>query len=373
MADTSESRAADRLLACTEKILELWEERVREEIPAAADERQPILINTLPAILRHLAEALSPRHPRASATSGNSVAEEHGGERVRVTRFRLQDVMTEYKLLREVVLAVLEEQAPLSVAERQIIHGSIDQATIEACTAYVLVQEGFREQLFAILAHDLRGPLSAAKVNISLVLRKSSSEEVPRWAARAIEGIDRVDRMVQDLLDVMRAQAGARLKFDLEECDLVQIARQCVENLQAVHGDRFVLVATAPVRGHFAPEPLRRAIENLGSNAVKYGAPSRPVTITVREIHQRAIVSVHNEGPAIPADQRETLFRAFHRLPGAQTSGQRGWGLGLAQVRGVAEGHGGSIGVDSLPGSGTTFTIDVPLDARPFQSAPTTP
>jgi signal transduction histidine kinase len=82
---------------------------------------------------------------------------------------------------------------------------------------------------------------------------------------------------------------------------------------------------------------------------------------------------VHNFGSHIPMERHETLFRAFQRLTEAETSGKRGWGLGLAQVRAVAEAHGGSVGIDSLPERGTTFTVDVPLDARPYQKTAVTP
>jgi signal transduction histidine kinase len=81
---------------------------------------------------------------------------------------------------------------------------------------------------------------------------------------------------------------------------------------------------------------------------------------------------VHNHGPVIPSEKRETLFRAFQRLTEAEISGKSGWGLGLAQVRAVTEAHGGSIGLDSLPDRGTTFIIDIPLDARPYQDRPIT-
>lgn len=365
------SRGGARLLANKERILTLWVERIRQEVPAAADESHPILIDTLPALLRQLAEALSPQHPRRTATEGSSVAEEHGGERVRVTRFRLEDLIVEYKLLREVLFTVLEEREPLTFEERNTLNASMDQAIVKACTAYVLVQEGLREQFFATLAHDLRGPLSAARVNAGLILRKPSADQVPRWAARIADSIDRADRMVQDLLDAMRMQAGSRLSLALEECDLVEVVRQGLENQQAEHGERFVLVAPEPVRGYFAPESLRRAVENLASNAVKYGTSSRPITITVRQTHERAFILVHNHGGHIPVEQQETLFQAFRRLPEAEADGKRGWGLGLVQVRGAAEAHGGSIAVDSLPERGTSFTIDIPKDARPFQKSPT--
>jgi signal transduction histidine kinase len=366
------SSAVDRLLAGKERVLMQWERRLRQEIPAAAAEGQPILIDTLPALLDRLAEALSSQHPRATATEGTTIADEHGGERVRMTHFRLEDVITEYKLLREVLVSVLDEQEPLTQDERRVLHTSLDQAMTSACNAYVLVQEGIREQTFAVLAHDLRGPLAAASTSVALISRHPASEHVPRWAARAADGIGRVDRMLQDLLDAVRVQAGGRTNIELSECDLIDLVRTTIEQLQAQHGDRFELVGPGTLRGYLAPDVLRRALENLASNAVKYGAASRPVTITVQGVHGRALITVHNEGPSIPVEHQETLFRAFHRLQSAEQSTERGWGLGLAQVRTAAEAHGGSIGVDSMPDRGTTFTIDIPLDARPYQSAPTT-
>jgi signal transduction histidine kinase len=244
---------------------------------------------------------------------------------------------------------------------------------MEACTGYVLVQSGLREQFFATLVHDLRNPLTAAQAAAAMIARRPDAPQVADWARRAGENIGRVDRMVQDLLDTMRVQAGAPLQIDLEPCDLVRLVRDTLERLQAEHGARFVLVAPEPVRGHFAPDVLQRALENLTDNAVKYGVPASPITVTVREMHGRALLTVHNHGAHIPVEKQENLFRAFQRLTDAEASGKRGWGLGLAQARAVAEAHGGSIGLDSLPGQGTTFMIDIPLDARPYQKNPIAP
>jgi signal transduction histidine kinase len=352
--------------------MDRWVARLRQEVPAAAREPHLILINTLPVILEQLAEALSPHHPRRTATEGSSVAIEHGGERVRLTHFRLEDLIREYKLLRAVLFEILEEDEPLSAPERSTLHASLDQLLMEACTGYALVQSSVRDQFFATIAHDLRNPLSAAQMGATLIMRHPTAEHVPRWAARINENIGRVDRMVQDILDAMRMQTGARLPLELQEIDLVELVHDALDQLRTEHGERLVLVAPAPVPGWFAPDAMRRALENLVINAVKYGAGSRPITVTVREEGQRAIMKVHNHGTHIPAEQQETLFRAFQRLASAETSGARGWGLGLAQVRAVAEAHGGSIGVDSVPGRGTTFTIDVPVDARPFQGNPIT-
>jgi signal transduction histidine kinase len=82
------------------------------------------------------------------------------------------------------------------------------------------------------------------------------------------------------------------------------------------------------------------------------------------------MVSVHNEGGTIPPAEQEGIFQAFRRSQAAQQGKKQGWGLGLPLVRGIAEAHGGNIHVDSAPERGTTFVMDMPLDARPYQNAP---
>ena len=365
--------ASTRLYENKDRIISLWETALRQEVAAAELQPQPILINTLPALLDQIAEALSSTHPRRVATEGSTVAHEHGGERVRLTNFRLEELIAEYKILRRVLFDVLEEAGPLSLEERHTLDASIDHALTEACTSYALVQAHLREQFFALLAHDLRTPLNAAQVGAALIVRDPRGDEVARWARMILENVGRVDRMVSDLLDAMRVQTGARLPLDITEVDLVALVRQTLGRFEAEHGDRLILSAPPALRAHVAPDALSRALENLINNAVKYGAAARPITIAVLESHGRVILSVHNEGSHIPAEKQETLFRAFQRLADAESSGKAGWGLGLAQVRAVAEAHGGSIGVDSLPERGTTFAIDIPVDARPYQWKPVTP
>jgi signal transduction histidine kinase len=105
-------------------------------------------------------------------------------------------------------------------------------------------------------------------------------------------------------------------------------------------------------------------------NALKYGGGT-PIRIVWGSDHGRAYLSVHNEGDPIPPDQIESVFQVFRRATAAKQGKAQGWGIGLPYVRSVAESHGGSIDVDSSPERGTTFTINMPLDARPFQDTPT--
>lgn len=125
----------------------------------------------------------------------------------------------------------------------------------------------------------------------------------------------------------------------------------------------------ALIHGIWSEDELYRALWNLVTNAVKYGAPDQPITIGVRRIDDRARLTVHNVGAPIPPADQAHIFDPYARGPSADAGRGAGWGLGLTLVRGVAEAHGGTVSVASERDAGTTFTIDVPLDARPA-SAP---
>lgn len=235
-------------------------------------------------------------------------------------------------------------------------------------------ERALREQFVSVLAHDLRGPLSAAKVGSQLLARDPGLLGQRRELAGRIDrSIDRADRMIRDLLDANLIRAGQRLPLHLEACDLTAVLREVCEELTAGYGERFRVDAEAGVGGFWSAEELRRAVWNLAANAVKYGAPESPITVAARRAGGEARVSVHNEGLPLSKEDLHGLFRPFARAPAAVAGGQRGWGLGLTLVKACAEAHGGHVEVDSSRDAGTTFTLVLPLDARPFQVGPAEP
>lgn len=230
-------------------------------------------------------------------------------------------------------------------------------------------ERDLRERFVSILAHDLRGPLSAVKMSLKILMRHPEGLDERRDLAMKIDrNIERIDRMIRDLLDANRIRAGERLPLRIDECDLAVVAREVYEELLATFGDRFELRAEDRVRGFWSAEELRRALWNLATNAVKYGVADKPITITVKRTPQGAEASVHNWGTPISAEDQSQLFKPFSRTLAAKQSGQKGWGLGLTLVHGCADAHGGRVTVESSKEAGTTFTIALPLDARPFQA-----
>jgi signal transduction histidine kinase len=359
-----------------EQIIREWVKRVKLEVHLAADIAAPILVNTIPMFVGNLAEALDRDLARKTATDFNNVAQEHGGERARVTDYGPDQVIQEYFILREVIISHLSVKHVLTNKELNTIQRSFEGAIRQSMMAFYLVYSELRENVVSNLTHDMRTPLAAARLTVEFIRRKlskptteQSRHQIDDLISRAIKNIDYTNELIQSLLD------EKYLKFvntnkNFKSANMMEIVKSAIEDLSGSVLKQ-VEVSGESVDGFWDAKALRRAVENLVSNAVKYGDEDKAIEVKVTTTLGRVFVSVHNWGPAIPVDQVGLLFEAYHRAESAKDSKQKGWGLGLTFCRGVAETHGGSLGVDSSDENGTTFTIDLPVDGRPLVGTPT--
>ncbi len=352
------------LIRNKERILEEFLRRLRERLPAAREEASPIIINTLPAFITRLALALSPGNEIEFASEYSNIALAHGNERAKMTNYSLGEVIREYQILRDILTHFLRTDASLAPEEWSVVHRSIDEAIAEAATAYVQVQQGYRDLFLAALSHDFRSPLSNAMNYVDLIRRDAEPGQHGHFAGRALFNLKRIDRMIQQLLDAMRANAGARMALTLERAEAVAIASEVIGDLVLRAGNRFVLDAEAPVQGWWDGDRLKQALTNLLENAVKYGREDSPITCRVAALEGRLFLSVHNQGTPIPPQTIPVLFQPFRRSLAAEKSRSPGWGLGLVMVQSIAEAHGGSVGVESSESTGTVFVIDILVDSR---------
>ena len=362
---------AERMAALQDEVLSQWASALRNRLKDAETLTEPLLINTFPAMYQNLVEAITPDYPRSSGDKGNTVASEHGGERARLTEYKPEAIILEYQLLRQTIFRVLAaHDIELTQVESSIINESIDRSIYKAVAAFSLAQAALRERFIASLTHDLRTPLFTARASAELIQCTTDAAKIEKYADYIVKSLSRVDSMVQKLLDASALNSGERLRLHLRNFDLHDLVNEICEELATLHGPRFVCTGEESF-GWWDRDAVKRAIENLASNAIKYGADGSPVRITIQSSHGRTILDVHNEGEPIPPEQQENVFRAFQRAAAGKTHTTEGWGIGLAYVRAVAESHGGSIGLDSGAGRGTTFTLDVPTDARPYENAST--
>lgn len=353
-----------------EIILKLWQERVLKEVSSAGTADTLALRNSLPTYLEHLSDALATnrrmdvRSVLAHDNESVRIGRLHGEDRAGTASYVLTEVIFEYHILREVIFDVLEEKEQLSKDHRDIIFSSIEQAVNDAAVKFSEVHADIQQKFVSTLTHDLKTPLTSAKLAAQLILKRSDKpDDCIRSASRIIGNLNRLSSMIHDLLDVSLLRAGQPLSLQFVNCDLIATVRDAVDDFTDMHDGRVVLDAKGSLEGNFGCDGFRRAVENLVGNAIKYGDKETPIKISVSHDQNSISVSVHNQGTPIPSDEMPLLFEQYRRAKTAHESNQTGWGLGLTLVKGVVDAHEGEIHVESVQGKGTTFTIQIPFKA----------
>ncbi|HKB46341.1 MAG TPA: ATP-binding protein, partial [Ktedonobacterales bacterium] len=180
--------------------------------------------------------------------------------------------------------------------------------------------------------------------------------------------IIRMERLVNDLLDVSRIESG-RLALRLEPLDLISLCRHvAAEQMAASEREIELELPREPTTVRADADRIDQVLANLLSNALKYSPQERPVTLTVRKEAANAVIAIRDEGSGIPQEALPHLFERFYRVPGVQVQSGSGVGLGLGLyiTRELVERHGGQIRAESTPGFGTIFSVTLPLaDAQP--------
>jgi signal transduction histidine kinase len=213
-----------------------------------------------------------------------------------------------------------------------------------------------RELFLAALGHDLRDPVSAIALGASALLRQPLSESVHRTVSRIASSADRMAALITQLLDFARARAGQPIELKPRPTDLLLLWRQVAEEIElAAPTRRLQIQVSGDAYGRWDPERMLQVFSNLAWNAVHYGAPTRPIEVTIDADEARVAIVTHNEGTPIPAEVLPRIFDPFRR--GGRG---RGLGLGLYIARRIVEAHDGTISVTSAKQTGTRFVVTLP-------------
>ncbi len=218
-------------------------------------------------------------------------------------------------------------------------------------------EKKLRESFVSSLTHDLRTPLSVARMHAEMISRKVSDDQLLK-CRKVIKHIDEVDRMIQDLLDANKLKAGERIPIHPCEICLNDVVDEAVIDFVDLHGDRFIISAQERICGFWCGKAMRRVLDNLLGNAVKYG-DTRPIEIALDQDDKCTRMKVHNYGPAIPLSDQLKLFEPFKRSKKTDMK-MTGWGIGLSLVKGLVEAHQGKASVESNESTGTTFKLEFP-------------
>jgi two-component system, OmpR family, sensor histidine kinase KdpD len=272
-----------------------------------------------------------------------------------------------------VVVAGGPGSAEFGEAERRVLATFANQAALavergqqeEQRNRALALQETdrLRTALLNSVSHDLRTPLASIKASASSLVDPEvrwSDAERDEFLTTINTEVDRLTRLVHNLLDMSRIEAGA-LDPRLVESSLAEVVGPVVRRARAASRQRVdvdVPDELAPVM--VDPVRLDQVLTNLLDNARGY-APGSPVQVVARRAGDSAELRVVDHGPGIPAPERERVFDQFYRLEGGKRP--EGTGMGLAICRGIVQAHGGSLRVETTPGGGATFVLTLPLSS----------
>ncbi len=216
------------------------------------------------------------------------------------------------------------------------------------------------------VSHEFRTPLAAMRQLSELLASGRVATDARRhqyYESLAAES-RRLQRLVENLLDFGRLQAGARV-FTLQPLATADLVQRVVEEFRAQPLSRSCAIevdaSSPPITMQADADAMALALHNLLDNAVKYSGDDAHVAVSWRQDGSRVALSVRDSGIGIEPGERERIFERFVRGSGAAAQKARGTGIGLAVVKQVVTGQGGEVAVDSAPGQGSTFTIWLPL------------
>ncbi len=228
-----------------------------------------------------------------------------------------------------------------------------------------------RDEFLSVASHELRTPLSALQLQIEMLLEPPrrdptavvSPEQLKKKLQVAARQVDRLSRLISELLDVSRITAG-RLSLERADTDLAALAREVVERFAdeaAKARSPIELIAREPVTGRWDRLRLEQIVANLLTNAFRFGA-GKPIELVVTADGTNARLTVTDHGIGIAPEDAERIFQRYEQSVAMRPYG--GLGLGLYIARGLVEAHGGTIAVESQPNAGSTFTIALPRQHR---------
>jgi signal transduction histidine kinase len=263
-----------------------------------------------------------------------------------------EDLLSERAQREEAV----REQARISAEQRRLTVGL--ERALEA-----------RDQFLAIASHELRTPITTLLLQlecVKLLVGRNRGGELEELKARHLpvlrRQVDRLTALIMEMLDVARINTG-RLELQPAPVELCDLVAEVVERFEPEVARRRValhVTLARPVAGRWDAARLDQVITNLLSNAFRYGE-GRPIDVSVRRDGGRALLAVRDRGIGISLDDQKRIFSPFTRA--VSSDHIAGLGLGLWIAHEIVEASGGQIRVESAPGAGSTFTVELPVAA----------
>jgi hypothetical protein len=357
-------RTAEILKINRDEVIALWEKEVLVQVKAARGTNKIAIHDHVPNILDDIIDIMN-RYinvedylddEKTHQIEENSF--EHGRHRATSPNYTVDQIIHEYIIFHDVIIKVLHNNNIKEESLFHLIKYSIDKAMLNSVSSFTESIQEMQNKLIGTLAHDIRNPLAAARMAIEMINYDAGEDRLKKVKRMSYNSVNKAIDLIEGLLESITVKAGEGIMLSFSEMDLNADIQTVYEEACEIYSEEIILEKKdEPINGIFDATAIRRLLENLVTNAIKYGHSDKAIVVKIINEDEWLIISVHNQGEPIAKEKQKDIFTFLQFGKQESEKKLKSYGIGLTLVKMVAEAHGGSVNLKSEEGFGTEFLI----------------
>ena len=360
------NKTANILRGNIPEIMELWQNQVKKDVPAAKEANAIALFAYLPNIIMDVADIMERHNEMNDISLDESYSEilnnsvHHGRHRATTANYTVEQVIHEYIIFHRTLSEYITSHDSYDQKISDLLKYVIETTILKSVGAFSFSLQEMQEKLIGTLAHDIRNPLAAAQLSLEMMEQDKTGEWTDKTRIAAQRSVKKAIELIEGLMNGIKVKSGEGMLLTFESSDLLKEMKFVHAESKEVYTHEINLEYNAKkIIGIFDKTAVKRLVENLIGNAVKYGSINKPITISIEDEEDAVEIKVHNWGNPIPLSKQEQVFKFMGSAKRDKKSVSGSWGMGLTLAQIVAEAHGGDINLVSDEKTGTTFTVNL--------------
>ncbi len=357
-------KTAELLKSKRDEVIALWEKEVLVQVKAARNTNKIAIHDHVPNILDDLIDIMNRYENIDDYLNDEEIHQieenslEHGRHRATSPNYTVDQIIHEYMIFNNVINRVLHANNIKEESLFHLIKSAIDQAMLNSVSSFTESIQEMQNQLIGTLAHDIRNPLAAARMSIEMLNYEAGEERLKKVKKMSYNSVNKAIDLIEGLLESITVKAGEGIMLSFSEMDLNNDIQSVYEEACEIFSEEIILEKKdEPINGIFDPTAVRRLLENLVTNAIKYGHSEKAIVVRIKNEEEWLNISVHNHGEPIPKEKQKAIFTFMQFGKQQREKELKSYGIGLTLVKMVAEAHGGSVVLKSEEGFGTEFLV----------------
>jgi len=348
------------------EIMKIWRNQVVQEVLASKESDSIVLYNHLPVLINDIAKLMIRFDKMKDVSKDKKYKEilkssvDHGKQRSNTAYYTAEQIVHEYIILHRTLSEFIISHNGYNENVSDLLKYVIETSMLKSVGSFSRSIQDMQEKLIGTLAHDIRNPLAAAQLSLEMMEQDKTGKWAEKTRIAAQRGLKKAISLIEGLMDGITIKAGEGMMLNFENTDLLKdIKRVHAESKEVYTNDIKLDCKVEKIEGIFDSTAIKRLLENLIGNAVKYGDKEKQINISIIDEKEAVLIKVHNYGKPIPESKQAQIFKFMGSAEKDQNSVLKSWGMGLSLTQIVAEAHGGDVNLISDEKTGTTFTVNL--------------